>query len=474
MKDNAEIPQAERFSLEFQYAAARAVIEDPKMLPTYYKIIDQNMFSNQWLRLIIGVAKDLYKSLGYKPGWMEVKHKALQKATQKYDDDYINETIDEIRKVPDTEIEFAKREFLGFCKWKTMVYKCKDALKQLGDVCDDTTYRKICRSFNELIGIEEDATVTTKMTKEFIHEILTDTDEDRIPTYIPGMDERIGGGLEKGGIGYFLAPTGFGKTTFSSIIAFNSAINGHRVLQIYFEDNYKDLGRKHLAKLYNLYISQLKNMTDEFADRLVDEKTDETSLRLLDENLRMCRMEDKKTTVEDIEEKMNEFAELEGWRPDVIIIDYFSCLKMSSNSFKDKTIAESDAMRKIKNIALTYNVAMWVMQQTNRQGASGENKGSMGNVQGSYEATQPVSLWLELARTKEQKHENRADIIIVKCRHANGDPVFNDITFDNGRMLIDCTTEEKDAFDPNYYEAEQDRYEKGEMQLVNKIPNEQD
>jgi hypothetical protein len=158
--------------------------------------------------------------------------------------------------------------------------------------------------------------------------------------------------------------------------------------------------------------------------------------------------------VEDIEDKMNEFAQTEGWRPDVIIIDYFSCIKHSTNTFKDKTIAEADAMRKIKNIALTYNVAMWVMQQTNRLGASGEQKGSMANVQGAYEATQPVSLWLELARTQEQKHENRADIIIVKCRHANGDPVFQDIVFNNGLMLIDCTTENEDVFDRDYHPDE--------------------
>ncbi len=443
------------FTVDFTYAVIRALIEDPKMLPTYNKIIDQNMFSNQWVRLIICVIKDFYKTYGYKPGWMEITNEALRKASQKYDDEYIKETIQAVKDVPANQVEYAKRRFISFCKWKTMVYRCKDALQKLGQVsddCDDATYKKICRSFNELITLEEDNTVTTKMSKEFIIDILTDTDEDKVPTFIPGMDERIGGGLEKGGIGYFLAPTGFGKTTFSTILAFNCAVNGYKVLQIYFEDNYKDLGRKHLARLYNMYINQLKNITEESAKVVVEEKTDEKTLGLLSNNLRMVRMEDRKTTVEDIEDKMNEFAELEGWRPDVIIIDYFSCIKHSTNTFKDKTIAEADAMRKIKNIALTYNVAMWVMQQTNRLGASGEQKGSMANVQGAYEATQPVSLWLELARTQEQKHENRADIIIVKCRHANGDPVFQDIVFNNGLMLIDCTTEvEEGVFDPEYH-----------------------
>ena len=82
---------------------------------------------------------------------------------------------------------------------------------------------------------------------EELEEALVDDFRDPIPLGITGIDNVLDGGLAKGEIGVFLAPTGVGKTTVLTKI-YNTAYNmGFSVLQIFFEDNPKVIQRKHIT-----------------------------------------------------------------------------------------------------------------------------------------------------------------------------------------------------------------------------------
>lgn len=428
--------------IDFQYAVLRALIEDPELLQHTYKFIDQNVFSDPYLRRIVGSLKDYFKAINMTPSYKELKTYMRSKSRDEDDVQAIDETIEKARNSNDFTSEYVVREFTEFMRWRKEIGLLKSGLEKANKGWDERTFNMLLNSMEELRNLGENDTVKWRFDNDTIKRTLEQTDECIIPLFIPEVDELVGGGLPKKEVGLMVAPTGVGKTTFGTILANNAVTHGYRVLQIYFEDQPEDINRKHLAMTMNSRISKLKGFDPQKTDAFIQQQWSENAKwTKLSDNLVMLRMADKDTTVEDIENELIMLANTDDFRPDMIIIDYFACLKFSANPTKNIYEAQSACMKKIiRNIAFKYNTAVWVLNQMNREGTKDENSGQKSNVAGSYDATTSASIWLELRKTKEQAQarNNRADLIIVKARHGASSVTMSDILFDNGRMIIDC------------------------------------
>ena len=163
-------------------------------------------------------------------------------------------------------------------------------------------------------------------------------------------------------------------------------------------------------------------------------------------------MRNGETTVEDIMTEVRKLKTLEDWVPDLIFIDYFSCLRTTSNEtirMQNEWQAMERCMKKIELFANSENIAILVAQQTNRNGMDEDTANKrMANIQGSYRITQPASIILYLDRTGCEK--NRANLYIDKARgcDVNGKTDYENILLDNGTCQIDlsddCDTEVPD------------------------------
>jgi len=65
--------------------------------------------------------------------------------------------------------------------------------------------------------------------------------EEKLPTYIEGLDEILNGGFIKGTSILITGPTGSGKTILTLFMAANWALNGYRVYFISFEEPYQQV-----------------------------------------------------------------------------------------------------------------------------------------------------------------------------------------------------------------------------------------
>lgn len=430
----------EYLGIDFQYRAAKALIEDNALFKNIYKILDQNCFSDPILRKIIGTQKDLYKKNKIVPSYYEISSTLRNAENDDNEIQYIDETIDKIKRTTSEAQYFTEQQLITFFKWKYAILNVNNALEKLKGGYDEKTFNNFIKELRTLDNPQEIGT-EAKWTKENIMKVLTEGEGEVIPTGIREVDNMLAGGLGRTEIGLFTALTGYGKTTFGTILANNAAMKGFKVLQIYFEDSYTNVMRKHLTIIGNgVKLSQLKNLTEEAGEKIADRYMASDNLNFLSENLCLLKMMDKQTTVEDIEEKIEYLINNENFRPDMLVIDYFGCLKFSRNAYKDVYAAQADCMRKIVGLANQYNIAVWIMQQNNRP--SPEKTAGMGNWQGAYEATQPASVWIELQRTAEQKQHGRGDLIFNKTRNSQPKEDLLDIVFDNGRMLIDCNPEQ--------------------------------
>ena len=426
--------------MEFQYAAVKQIIEDPTLLPDIYAILDQNCFTNSYLRSIVGLIKDKFKSLSTVPNYKELKVFLADKATNEDDMQFYGETLEKIKGSTDIQPGIVKSQLTDFFKWKYMLGMLREGAEKLKSGWDAKVYNKTLKNLETLQKFGADTAEVGRYESDAIYPVFTEGDEDLVPTFLKDIDERLGGGVSRGDIALLNAPTGAGKTTFSTILAHNAAVAGYNVLQIYFEDRQTDILRKHLAIETKVSIGQLKRMSYAKAKAAVKKIMGYPTFEALNAHLIICRMEDRNTTVEDITAKMDELSNTIGFRPDLVIIDYFSCLKHSSNPTKDPYAAQAGCMRKIKEkIAMRYKTAVWVMQQTNRVGSANGSAAGKENWQGSIEATQPASVWVEIRRTREQAQEGTCDIIFHKSRLSKMYSDLEDVKFDNGLLTIDTS-----------------------------------
>ena len=425
----------ELLSQDEEYKAVKVLMEDGELMGSIYQVLDQNYFSNYNLRVIVGAIKEYYKENGRVPDYTTLKYICKSKVSA----DKIGDVVTAIISVKSSSSEGhdAAKEYL------VKVFKTKEIVKLgnriIDDVrkneSDDEIIKHAMKSIDKIAKLGKFEETEMTMTDENIRIALSSGDNETITTGIPELDTAMAGGLGRQEIGLFVAPTGYGKTTMATVLAHNAALAGYKVIQLYFEDKPNDIIRKHYAKLAGIKCDMLRELDEDEILKLM-ENTDRSDLDTLISNLRIVRMADGETTAEDIEEMIRRYIN-KGFRPDMITIDYFSSLKHSTNQYKNTFDAQARCMRKIKEIAYKYNIAVWMMQQTNRTAVSkdGDSK-SMGNIQGSYKATQPCSVWLTLERTAEQKANCRATIVFNKTRHSQPKTDLENILFDNSRLDI--------------------------------------
>ena len=212
-------------------------------------------------------------------------------------------------------------------------------------------------------------------------------------------------------------------------------------MQIFFEDTKEDIARKHIAHLTNTPTNKIygETATNLINELMMDGEYKET----LNYRLRTVRMENGETTVETIRNYINTVINNEGWKPDMIFIDYLSCLLPTEN----KTIAMQNewqawerCMKKLEVLAKDLNIVIWVSQQTNRNGMiTTTAKERMANIQGSFRAIQPCSFVLYLDRTLTNDNDfNKASLYLDKCRGCQPCE-WRDIYMNNGTCQIDLS-----------------------------------
>ena len=437
MKDK-KLENKDYFDEEFQYEAVKALLEQTGLFGKMYGILEQNAFKDNALRAIVAFSKDYYKKNGFPPDYVAIK--AGLKGKAGLDTTDLCSSIARLKCASTEGQDVIVDNLYKFFKLKAITALINKGLEMInGNEDDDKIISKFTKEIEKISAIGKDNGLITYFNEDTITNACMRGDNEVVPTGIKELDECLCGGLGRGEIGLFAAPTGYGKTTAATIFAHNASKLGYNVVQIFFEDKPEDIVRKHLAMTMDTNSNAFRRMDEDEAGRIAKDAMTRDGSVAVSEHLRIVRMADGNTTVEDIDNLLRSLTN-NGFKPDMVLIDYFSSLKHSANPVKDKLEAQARCMRKIVDtIAYKYNCAVWVMQQTNRGAVSKETDNTMGSWQGSFEATQPASVWLMLQRTKEQKANFKADIIFHKTRHSQPKNDLYNIVFDNARLRMDCS-----------------------------------
>lgn len=299
-----------------------------------------------------------------------------------------------------------------------------------GDIRNKKTIFEIEEKFQNINKIGDEEDYGLNLIEDY-KKIFLKNFRKTIPTGILGIDELTGGGLGNGEIGLILAPTGTGKTTILTKIANSALEDGKNVLQIIFEDNVEEVGRKHSSIWSKIPLSEMEDRKEE-CDAIVGKY-----LKKFNNKLIIKKFDEDETTIIDVKNWILNHQKKFGYKFDLVILDYLDCLDSHKHT-SDQNQAELVIVKALINMASKLDIPIWSAVQSNRSGINAElvDHTQMG---GNIKRAQKTHFLMSIAKTPSQKTAGLANISILKARFASDGHVFKDCIFNNNTMEIRIT-----------------------------------
>lgn len=422
----------------FQYKLVRELTDDKELFKELSSVIDQNMFTDPSLKTYVGVMKEFYEKYDSVPSYDNIQIKLFEKSHSDTEREFYTAIIDKIKHTPTDGSEYIRDTATKFFKQQNIIKTANEILKIAGNG-DVSNYDRCVELLNNALnaGSYNDLGSGVFDNEE---ETLSDDYRIPIPTGIDGIDETLEGGLGKGELGVIVGPSSFGKTSLTTAIAGYASTykceqnnyEGFKVLQIVFEDRVKQIQRKHFGRITGIeskdlgkpeYISTVKEQLDHYDGR-----------EMMEENLRILRLPSGEKTAWDIERIIKRFIN-SGFRPDLVIVDYFECLAHRKDPTLSQWEHEGRTMRKFEAMAGTLNMGFWIPLQGTKESVNLELV-TMDKAGGSFKKIQIAHIVMSIARSNEDIAENKATIAILKNRAGKAGKVFNNVDFNNGTCRI--------------------------------------
>ena len=424
----------------FQYKLIHQFMENHTFFEDLCSIIDQNMFTDPNLKIFVGVMKNYFEREGNVPSYdmMEIELRDISHSDKELET-YLA-IIEKIRNTTTEGVDRIKDLAERFFRQQNIVKTANEILRIAGN--GDVAKYDAC------VGLLNDA-MTQGLHNDFgecvfdhIGETLSDDYRCPIPTGIDKIDETLEGGLGKGELGVIIAPSGIGKSSITTAMASHAALNGFKVLQIVFEDRIKQIQRKHIGRLTNIEAKDLSKPENiDIVKEALKKYQDDGKIQ---ENLRIVKFPSGEKTARDIKRFIVKLTN-SGFKPDLVIVDYFECLAHESNrDASNEFEKEGKTMRIFEAMVGELDIAMWIPSQGTKDSINLELV-TMDKIGGSVKKAQIAHIILSIARTVDDIAHNKATIAILKNRAGQSGKVFNNVDFNNGTCRI--STENVDELD---------------------------
>jgi len=409
----------------FQIKLLNQLITDKKFANSILEVIDPKYFDNQYFKLISQMVKEYFEKYNTIPTFDVLDQITRLEVSSEMAKQTVFDMLGDIKECTLEDHLFVQEKALKFCKQQEL----KKAITKVSKILEKGDFESYdrCEGFiRDAIQVGQSDDTSMDVFEE-LDAALVDDFRDPIPLGINGIDNVLDGGLAKGEIGVFLAPTGVGKTTVLTKIA-NTAYNmGFNVLQIFFEDNPKVVQRKHITCWSKIPAQEQSTRKEEVLEKIKPYRQGRGKLIL--EKLPSDRI-----TISAIKNRIRKLI-ADGNKFDMIVVDYIDCI-LPDKHFSEVWQGEGLVMRQFESMCTELDVAGWTAAQGNRTSISSEvvTTDMMG---GSIKKAQVGHVIITVAKTLQQKEMGLATIAITKSRVGKDGIVFENCKFDNATLEID-------------------------------------
>lgn len=426
--------------IDYQLKLLNQLLTDNQFASSIIDIVDPNYFDDPTLRIIASVIIDAKEKNDIIPDMSNLKIRLLDEIIDDVQRRYVLTQLSKIEEQKVVDVLMIQEKAMNFCKQQEF----KKAMKQIQKIIDK----------NE--NLEEIETIWRKALEhgdnkdngcDIFHNLkdaLAEDFRDPIRTGIDGLDEVMNGGLSKRELAVIIAPLGSGKTSLLTKIGNTAALDGKKVLQIFFEDKEEAIKRKHMTCWSGVDLTNLSNHEPEVM-RISNEM--ELKIKGAGGGIFIKKMAAYGTTMPIIKayirKKINE-----GFKPDLLLLDYIDCVQPSKH-FDDTYAGEGAVMRELETILDEYDMAGWTATQGNRESVNAELI-TVAQMGGSIKKAQYGHFVMSVARNVDHKEDGTATIYINKSRFGKDGITFKDVLYDLGKIKIEINRENK-GMQPSVY-----------------------
>lgn len=381
----------------FQTKVMGALLTDRDFLITISESLSDEFFENTSHQWIIKEILKYFNKYHTVPSM-----DAIKVEVQKIDNEVLKIAIKEqlvqaYRESEQTDIQYIKDEFLGFCKNQQM----KKAIVTSADLLVTNDFDSIRQIILNALKVGE----VRSIGHEYEKDVETRYREDNrgpIPFPWEVFNNLTQGGIGKGELGIVFGNPGGGKSWAVIAMAAHAAKLGYNVLYYTLELSETYVARRIDANLLNIPVDQITKHRAE-VESIVNE---------LPGKIKVKEFPSGKTTLDNIEQHIEQLKTQYEFMPDIIFIDYIDLLK---NSARDRLEGTEDIYTSIRGLARELGLPIVTPSQANRTGAKSDIiEGD--NIAGSYSKLMIGDIVVSLARNRKDKLEGTGRWHIMKNR----------------------------------------------------------
>lgn len=419
----------------FQEKIVQALLLDRPWASQISEVIDTNYFEYGYLKLLANKYIEYHKKYKEFPSFdiiPTIIKEDLKNASDTVLKDQILEFLKKVRRNEDlNDLAYVKEKTLDFCKKQGL----KAALERSVDLIHSDKYETIVDELKRAI------TLGTAHTPG--HDLGNDKDIDArysetyrrtIPTGIPELDQRkiMNGGSGCGELNIVIAPTGVGKSHVLVHIGAQALLKGKNVLHFTFELREKLIGIRYDSHLLDIDSLDCFEHKQEIKDFYKDNAATLGRLHIKEYPTGTVTVNTIRTYIEKVA--------IEGFRPDMIIIDYAGIMR-STEKYELPRLELKKIYEELRAFAIETDVPVWSACQSNRDGASNDII-DLHNMAEAYAQAHICDFVIGLARKPEEKATGYGNLFIAKNR-AGVDGIQYRCHLDTARSKLRILTDQE-------------------------------
>ena len=418
-----------QYGTHFQTKVLSSLLTHKEFLVNIHDILSEEYFDNSAHKWIISEILKYYEKYHTMPS-MEILKVEVKKLENEVLQISVKEQLKEAYKASDDDLVYVEEEFSNFCKNQQL----KKALLTSVDLLKAGDYDSIRGLVDNAlkaggdknIGLEYDKDIETRYREE--HRLA-------VPTPWDMFNNLMQGGLGSGDFGLIFGNPGGGKSWTLIALGGVAVELGYNVVHYTLELGEDYVGRRYDAFFTGIPVNEILKHKDKV----------ESTITQLPGKLVVKEYSPGKASISTLESHVQKCVD-QGFKPDLIIIDYVDLLRSKKNNRERKDEID-DIYLSTKGLARELKVPVWSVSQVNRAGAKDDIiEGD--KAAGSYDKIMITDVAISLSRKKEDKVKGTGRFHIMKNRYG-----MDGLTFG---AKIDTSTGHMEIFDN--YDDDPDQY----------------
>jgi len=300
------------------------------------------------------------------------------------------------RESPD--LEFVKEKCLEFCKNQVI----KNAIMESVELLDNHQYDDIKGVMDTAMraGVERD------IGHEYItgfEERMTEQARNTLPTKWDSINELMDGGLAGGELGVIVAPAGIGKSWTLQALGAEAVKKGKTVIHYTLELNAEYVGLRYDTIVSGQPTGNLQYYKEDVLK----------AIGKLKGNLIIKYYPTRTASVNTITSHLQQ-CELQGIKPDLVLVDYADIMKSTSN-FTEKRHQIGHIYEELRGMAGEFEIPVWTASQANRSSLEEDVIGA-DKVSEDYSKVMTADFVMSMSRKVEDKIANTGRFHVIKNR----------------------------------------------------------